>query len=203
MRLGLLGGSFYPVHYVHLLLAECAREQLHLDEVWFLPAANAPHKQGRQQTDIGLRMQMLELAVAGNPAFRVSDVEARRGGTSYTVETLEQLHAEQPDWELIFLVGADMLHDLPHWRKAERVCELATIAAVRRLGVAEPDFDCLQAVASPERIAHFARHRVDMPGFELSSSDLRNRVAEGRSIRYQTPPAVEQFVVAHRLYRPG
>ncbi|MDY0166511.1 MAG: nicotinate-nucleotide adenylyltransferase [Thermoguttaceae bacterium] len=201
MRLGLLGGSFDPVHYGHLLLAECAREQLGLDEVWFLPAAGAPHKQGREQTDISLRMQMLELATAGNPAFRVSDMEARRGGTSYTVDTLEELHAAEPERELVFLVGADMLYDLPHWRRAERICELATIAAVRRPGVAEPDLDCLLEIANSERIALFSRSQVDMPAVELSSSDIRSRVAAGKSIRYRTPPAVEQFIAAHKLYQ--
>ncbi len=201
MRLGLFGGSFDPVHYGHLLLAECAREQLALNEVWFLPAASAPHKQGQRQTDIGLRVQMLELATAGNPAFRVSDVEARRDGASYTVDTLEELHAAQPGRELVFLVGADMLHDLPNWRHAQRICQLATIAAVRRRGFAEPSFDCLLAIATPERVAHFARHAVDMPGVELSSSDLRRRAAAGKSLRYQTPAGVEQFIAAQGLYR--
>lgn len=200
MRLGLLGGSFDPVHYAHLLLAESAREQLDLDGVWFLPAAGAPHKQGQRQTAIALRMQMLELATAGNPAFCVSDLEARRGGTSYTVDTLEELHAAEPERELVFLVGADMLHDLPHWRRAERICELATIAAVRRPGVAEPDFDCLLPIAGAERVAHFARHQIDMPAIDLSSSDLRRRAAAGRSIRYRTPPAVEQLIAENRLY---
>ncbi len=201
MRLGLLGGSFDPVHFGHLLLAECAREQLGLEEVWFLPAAGAPHKRGQEQTDIALRMQMLELATAGNPAFRVSDMEARRGGTSYTVDTLETLHAAEPGRELVFLVGADMLHDLPHWRRAERVCQLATIAAVRRPGAAEPNFDCLLAIADRQRVAHFARHQFDMPAIGLSSSDIRARAAAGQSIRYRTPPAVEQFIAGHRLYR--
>lgn len=201
MRLGLLGGSFDPIHYGHLLLAECAREQLGLEEVWFLPAAGAPHKQQRRQTGIALRLQMLELATAGNPAFRVSDLEARRGGTSYTVDTLEALQAAEPGRELVFLVGADMLNDLPHWRRAERVCELATIAAACRLGVAEPDFDRLLAIAGPERVAFFRRNRFDMPGMELSSSGIRARVAEDKSIRYQTPPAVERFIAAVGLYR--
>ncbi len=201
MRLGLLGGSFDPIHYGHLLLAECAREQLGLDEVWFLPAAGAPHKQQRRQTGIALRLQMLELATAGNPAFRVSDLESRRGGTSYTVDTLELLHAAEPGRELVFLVGADMLNDLPHWRQAERVCELATIAAACRVGVPEPDFDHLLGIAGPERVAFFLQNRFDMPGIELSSSGIRARVAEGKSIRYQTPPAVERFIAAIGLYR--
>ena len=201
MRLGLLGGSFDPIHYGHLLLAECAREQLGLDEVWFLPAAGAPHKQQRRQTGIALRLQMLELATAGNPAFRVSDLEARRGGTSYTVDTLEALHAAESGRELVFLVGADMLNDLPHWRRAERVCELATIAAACRVAAPEPDFDRLLGIAGPERVAVFLRNRFDMPGIELSSSGIRARVADGKSIRYQTPPAVERFISALGLYR--
>lgn len=201
MRLGLLGGSFDPIHYGHLLLAECAREQLDLEEVWFLPAAGAPHKQQRRQTGIALRLQMLELATAGNPAFRVSDLEARRGGTSYTVDTLEALQAAEPGRELVFLVGADMLNDLPHWRRAERVCELATIAAACRMGVPKPDFDRLLGIAGPERVALFLQNRFAMPGIELSSSGIRACVADGKSIRYQTPPAVERFIAALGLYR--
>ncbi len=201
MRLGLLGGSFDPVHYGHLLLAECAREQLALDEVWFIPAAGAPHKRGGQQTDIALRMQMLDLATAGNPAFRVSDIEARRGGTSYTVDTLEELRAAEPERELVFLVGADMLHDVPNWRCAERICRLATIAAVRREGFPEPNFECLLAIADRERVDYFARHQFQMPGIGLRSRDIRSRVAAEKSIRYRTPAAVEQCIAAHGLYR--
>ena len=132
MRLGLLGGSFDPVHYGHLLLAECCREQCRLDAVWFLPAAVPPHKQDRELTPAPQRIEMLELAIAGNPAFAVCRYEVDRGGVNYTVDTLSHLRDEDPGRELFFLLGADMLLDLPHWRSAAQVCELAVPVVVRR-----------------------------------------------------------------------
>ena len=152
MRLGIFGGTFDPVHYGHLLLAECCREQCRLDAVWFLPAAVPPHKQDRELTPAGQRIEMLELAIAGNPAFSVCRYETDRGGVNYTVDTLTHFRDEDPGRELFFLVGADMLLDLPHWRNAPRVCELALPVVVRRPGCGPIDFDCLRGIASPERI---------------------------------------------------
>src|SRR5262249_55888086 len=125
MRLGLFGGSFDPVHYGHLLLAETCREQCRLDAVWFVPAAVPPHKQARELSSAENRVEMLKLAIAGNEAFSVYQMEIERGGVSYTVDTLEQLHAEDPTRELFFLMGADSLADLPTWRNPRRICELA------------------------------------------------------------------------------
>src|SRR5690349_9388812 len=109
MRLGLLGGSFDPVHYGHLILAECCREQCHLDAVWFVPAAIPPHKQNHTLSAAADRIEMLKLAIGGHEAFSVYTGEIDRGGVSYTVDTLQQLHDEQPDRELFFLMGADSL----------------------------------------------------------------------------------------------
>ena len=111
MRLGLLGGSFDPVHYGHLLLAECCREQCGLDEVWFLPAATPPHKQDRSLTSATERVEMLELATGGQPTFRVCRAEVERGGVSYTVDTLAKLAEEDASRQLFFLLGADSLDD--------------------------------------------------------------------------------------------
>jgi nicotinate-nucleotide adenylyltransferase len=201
MRLGLLGGTFDPVHYGHLLLAECAREQCRLDQVWFLPAAIPPHKQDREPTPAAARIEMLQLAVGGHEALAVSRYEADRGGINYTVDTLAHFHRELPEAELFFLMGADMLHDLPHWRDATRVCQLAVPVVVRRPGADELDFDCLRAIAGPEQIEAIRRHVVEMPEVGISSTEIRRRVAAGLSIRYQTPRAVEEYIRAHGLYR--
>lgn len=203
MRLGLFGGSFDPVHYGHLLLAESCREQCGLDAVWFLPTATAPHKQGREPTPAEHRIAMLELAVAGSDAFQVCRHEADRGGVNYTVDTLTHLHAEDPQRALFFLLGADMFYDLPNWRKAAEVIELATPIVVRRPGTAAIDFSSLQSIASPERIAAIGRLPVEMPECGISSTDIRRRVASGASIRYQTPRAVEKYIESHGLYRQG
>ena len=203
MRLGLFGGSFDPVHWGHLILAECCREQSRLDRVCFVPAGIPPHKQDRLLTPGPSRIEMLELAIAGHEAFSVSRFEIDQGGVSYTVDTLRHFHQEDPSPELFLLLGADMLYDLPRWREAEEVCRLAIVVAARRPGVPDLDFGCLSGVTSPERIELFRRHQVQMPLIGLNSSDLRRRVAEGRSIRYQVPRAVEMYIKAHGLYGGG
>lgn len=203
MRLGIFGGTFDPVHCGHLLLAECCREQCALDAVWFLPAATAPHKQEREPTPASDRVAMLELAVAGNAAFSVCRYETDRGGVNYTVETLAHFRQQEPDRELFFLVGADMLLDLPHWRDAKRVCELATPVAVRRAGCGPIDFECLAAIANAERIATIRRHAVEMPEIGISATDLRQSVSRAQSIRYRVPRAVEEYIATHGLYRPS
>lgn len=201
MRIGIFGGTFNPVHYGHLLLAESCREQRGLDEVWLVPAAVPPHKQDLQLVDAAQRLEMLKLAAGGNEAFHVSDLEWKRGGVSYTVDTLEAIHAERPDAELYLLIGADTLADLPNWRDPRRVCELALPTAVCRPGSGELDYEPLAAFVEPSRLARLRELRVEMPLIGISSRELRARVAAGKSIRYQVPRAVEKFIETAGLYR--
>ena len=144
---------------------------------------------------------MLELATAGNPAFSVCRYEIDRGGVNYSVDTLAHFHEEDPERELFFLMGADMFLDLPHWREAARVCQLALPVVVRRPGAGPIDFDCLSGIASPERIESIRGRQIEMPEIGTSSTDLRRRVLLGQSIRYRVPPAVEMYIQAHELYR--
>jgi nicotinate-nucleotide adenylyltransferase len=200
MRLGILGGTFDPVHYGHLLLAECCREQCQLDAVWFLPAAVPPHKQDRELTPAPQRIEMLDLAIAGNRAFSVCRFETDRGGVNYSVDTLAHFREEDPSRELFLLVGADMFLDLPHWRSTARVCELAVPVVVGRPGCGPIDFECLREIAGPERIELMRRHQVEMPEIGISGTELRRRVASGQSIRYRVPRAVEMYIKTHGLY---
>lgn len=200
MRLGVFGGSFDPIHYGHLLLAECCRDARRLDRVLFMPTAVPPHKQGRPLTAAAHRVAMLELAISGNPAFELSRHEVDRGGVNYTVDTLTHLQRQHPEVELFFLMGADMLLDLPHWRDAKMVCQLAMPVAVRR-GTSELEFQGLGEIASPARIEQIRHHQVEMPRVEISGTDIRRRVAARQSIRYQTPPAVVQYILEHGLYQ--
>jgi len=200
MRLGLFGGSFDPVHLAHLLLAECCREQARLDQVLFLPAAVPPHKRDVTLAPAEHRLEMLRLAVGGHPALAVSRYEIDRGGVSYTVDTLAHFREEDPTGELFLLLGADMLADLPHWREAARVCELAVPLVVHRPGAPEPAFKDLSSLASDARIALFREHQVEMPPMGLSGTEIRRRVASGWSIRYRVPRAVEKYIHAHGLY---
>ena len=201
MRLGIFGGSFDPVHYGHLLLAECCREQGRLDRVLFVPAASPPHKQDHRLSPAEARVQMLRLATGGHEAFEVSTVEIDRGGVSYTVDTLTALSEQQPEDALFFLLGSDSLHDLPHWREPGRICQLATPLVVQRPGEDAPDVSVLAPFLSPERLNEIREHRIDMPAMGISASDIRAQVAAGRSIRYRTPRAIEKYIQEQGLYR--
>lgn len=201
MRLGIFGGTFDPVHYGHLLLAECCREQCRLDAVWFLPAAVPPHKRAADLSPAEDRVAMLELAIAGHPAFSVCRYEVDRGGVNYSFETLEHFREEDAGRELFSLLGADMFHDLPHWRRPERILELALPVAVGRPGAGEPDVREFEPFASPERLKQIREHRVEMPLIGISGTEIRHRVKAGLSIRYQTPKAVEKYIESHGLYR--
>lgn len=200
MRIGIFGGSFDPVHYGHLLLAEMCREQCELDEVRLVPAAIPPHKQGKGRAADEHRLEMLNLAVGGHQSIVAWDVELQRGGVSYTIDTLRTLRAEQPEDELFFLMGADSLFDLPSWREPREICEIASIVVVNRPGSADVDFSVLDDIISSERRAVLQRLVVNMPQMGISSTEIRDRVATGRSIRFQTPRAVEQFIEAAGLY---
>jgi nicotinate-nucleotide adenylyltransferase len=197
MRLGLFGGTFDPIHLGHLILAESCREACTLDRVWFVVAGTPPHKRG-ERTGVADRLEMVRIAVAGHPAFEVSEIEAHGPGPHYSVATLEQIHRERPEDELFFLIGADSLADLPTWRQPDRIASLATVVVVDRPALAPgqplltrwPD---LGPAARPFL-------RVPVPPIGIASSDLRRRVAEGRSIRYQVPRGVEAYIDAHRLY---
>lgn len=200
MRLGLLGGTFDPVHYGHLLMAEAAREQCRLDQVWFLPAAVPPHKQSWPVSPPNQRVEMLDLAIGGYEPFAISKLEIERGGVSFTVDTLASLHEEQPRRELFLILGADSLVDLPTWREPARIAELATIAVCGRPGFTA-DLALLAGIIAADRLEAIRQHRVEMPLVGLSSREIRRRVAARQSIRFQTPRAVEKYIETHGLYR--
>jgi len=189
MRIGVFGGTFDPVHLGHLILAEQCREQGRLDQVLFVPAARPPNKGDDAITPFLHRVEMLALAVAGHPGFAVDPLEKERAGPSFTVDTLAELHRRHPGDEFWLLLGSDTLADLPHWREPARIAELAGLMVVERPGTTVPEtgFGRLQRVQSP---------RID-----ISSRDLRRRVAEGRSIRYLVPRAVEAYIQDKHLYR--
>lgn len=200
-KLGIFGGSFDPIHYGHLLLAETCREQCQLDQVLFVPAAVPPHKQTQSLTASRERVEMLRLAIGGHGQLAVSTIEIDRGGVSYTVDTLAALAEQYPGSLLFFLMGADSLKDLPTWREPQRLCELAVPLVVRRAGSPEPDFSVISHLVAKDRLDEIREHQVEMPIVELSSTEIRRRVSSKRSIRYRTPRAVEKFIESHGLYR--
>lgn len=201
MRLGIYGGTFDPVHYGHLLLAEQCREQCALDEVWFVPAAHPPHKPDWRITAARARAEMLELAVAGHASFRVDRRELQREGPSYTVQTLREIASERPDDQLHFLMGSDSLAELSTWREPGEIARLSQLVVANRAGTATPAATDLRAALGPEIAA--AIRFVTMPGVDFAARDLRQRIADGRSIRYCVPPAVVCYIQEHRLYDGG
>lgn len=196
MRLGLFGGTFDPIHLGHLILAESCREACRLDRVLFVVAGAPPHKPG-DRTAVADRLEMARIAVAGHPAFEVSDIEARRPGPHYSAETLEAVHAERPEDDLFFLIGADSLADLPLWRHPDRIVRLASLVVVNRPGI-EPDDPAQWPDLGPDALP---MQKVSIPPIGIASHDLRRRRVEGRSIRYQVPRGVEAYIDAHGLYR--
>jgi nicotinate-nucleotide adenylyltransferase len=196
MTLGVFGGSFDPVHFGHLRMAEEARIQAGLDRVLFVPTQVSPFKVGRTVTPGEQRLEMLHIALADNPAFAASDVELTRPGPSYTVDTLRLLKEQYPTAELFFLTGTDAVRDLPKWRQPEEILSLARFLVAARPGVDKADV--LHALPDlwEARIAF-----IEMPELDISSTYLRERLRDGRSVRYLLPRAVEEYIVSRGLYR--
>ena len=188
--IGLLGGSFDPIHHGHLLVAQAAVEALGLHELWFVPAREQPFKQGRHSAPAAHRARMVELAIAGEPRFRLEPLELERPGPSYTVDTLRLLRAREPGAAFTLLVGADAAAELELWREAAALPELARIVAFARAG----------APAPPSALV---AESITVPSLDISATAIRGRAAAGRSIRYWVPEDVAEYVAAHGLYRNG
>jgi nicotinate-nucleotide adenylyltransferase len=199
MRIGVFGGTFDPVHLGHLILAELCREQGQLDQVWFMPAARPPHK--HVQTSFAQRVEMLALALAGNPAFRIEEIEKDRPGPSFTVETLEELHRRSPGFEWHLLIGSDTLGDLPSWHQPLRLLTLASLLIVVRPGFPEVDIQRLRSDLGLRDDQPLPHRFVEAPLINISSRELRRRAAEGQTVRYQVPRAVECYLRDKQLYR--
>jgi nicotinate-nucleotide adenylyltransferase len=190
MKIGVLGGTFDPIHNAHLLLAEQAREQLGLKKVLFIPAGDPWRKAFRRVVPAEHRLAMTKLAIQDDPGFVVDDCEIKREGASYTADTLRELHKRHAKDELYLLLGEDALADLPFWREPETIAEAANIVVAPRGGVVLPElpFD-------PDRVV-----RIKMPYMEISSTDIRERAKAGRSLRYLVPDAVAAYIKEHKLY---
>ena len=196
----MLGGTFDPVHYGHLRLAETAREadRLSLDVVLFIPAGQPWRKSDRLVSDSSHRAAMLGIAIEGNTAFEISTLELEREGPSYTVDTLEILHKRYPDSELFLIMGQDALADLPNWREPDRIMTLAWLAVASRSNSSP------ERLTKPESLPPGVGERVlslPMESLEISGSRIRDSVRRGVSIRYLVPEAVRLYIEGHGLYR--
>ena len=200
-RVGIIGGSFDPLHTGHLVIAQDALEKLELSEIVFVPAAIPPHKRHLQQADAAHRYAMLRLATEADVRFSVSDVEIRRGGISYTIDTVRYLQAARPEVEWVLIVGSDTLVDLHNWYKIDELLGLCEVASFLRPGessLAEIE----KKVALPEvSRKKLLANIIEAHLIGISSTEIRMRVAEGLGIRYLVPAEVEMYIFEHGLYR--
>jgi nicotinate-nucleotide adenylyltransferase len=212
MRLGIFGGSFDPVHNGHLALARACQQQAGLDEIWFTPTSIQPLKAAGPHATDRQRVEMLNLAIASpnesiksgassdlpkSATWRACTMEIDRGGRSYTIETVRQLHEELPDAELYFLLGADAARDVPHWLEPVDIFRLAMPLIVHRAGEPSPNLAALAAFCPSERPPKL----VEMPPANVSSSEIRRRIAAGKPIDDLVPAAVANYIVRNSLYR--
>ena len=195
--LGILGGTFDPIHMGHLRMAEHVFQRMELESIVFIPAYVPPHKLGQDFAPAQDRYAMTELAVADNPHFTVSDMELKRTGVSYTIDTIRQLHAQYEDRELNFIIGADSVAQLHTWHNIEEMLELTRFVAVWRPGYEG---------AMEELVRHLgeqAKERVlllDTPVYDISSTEIRTRIRQGLGLAGLVPPAVERYIYEHGLY---
>jgi len=184
-KIGIYGGTFDPIHHAHLILAREALEQLNLERVIFVPAAISPHKLEQTTTPAGLRLEMLRSALEANACFILDELELHRPPPSYTIDTIEELRSREDRPEICYLLGSDNLPRLDTWHRIEELRRLVQFVVLDR------------GLTAPARCAYPAiRRQID-----ISSTEIRNRVATGRSIRYLVPPGVEEIIQRHQLYQ--
>ena len=197
-RLGIMGGTFDPIHYGHLVAAEMARGEFNLSKVLFIPSGTPPHKIRRDVSAANLRYEMVELAIKDNSEFDLSALEMERKGPSYTVETLRILRRAWPEYELYFITGTDALLEIFSWREAEEI-----LTMIQFIGAARPGFDArdfLLKVQQEHPETQGRIHYLEVPALAISSTDIRARVRHGQPIRYLLPELVRLFLQKHGLY---
>ncbi|MCC8152038.1 MAG: nicotinate-nucleotide adenylyltransferase [Lachnospiraceae bacterium] len=197
-KTGIFGGTFNPIHYGHLMIAENACEQFELEQVIFLPTGHAPHKEFMGEDMSRHRCRMVELAIADNAQFTVSYREAESASVNYTYETLRQFNEEFPDTQFYFILGADSLFDFSMWRRPDLICREAVILAAVRDDLDEKRVD-EQIVSLTNRFGGEI-HRLNTPAFNVASRDIRDRINAGQTIRYLTPDSVRKYIGNNHLY---
>ena len=197
--IGILGGTFDPIHYGHLAAAECARDECRLDQIIFMPSARPPHKDLDGVLNSRHRCAMTSMAIKDNPAFTISEIELKREGLSYTVESIEAFLRDLPGVELYFILGVDALLLLNTWKDVDRLATLCRFIVVTRPGYQlDKQAECFRSVPALfwTKVVFLA-----VPGIYISSSEIRQRVAQGKTIKYLVPPEVEQYIAEYHLYK--
>lgn len=197
-RLGIMGGTFDPIHYGHLVAAEMARSKFNLSKVLFIPSGTPPHKDRNDISDAGLRFEMIERAIQDNSAFDISALELERKGPSYTVDTLRVLRRTWPDHELYFITGSDVLREIFSWREVEEILKMTEFIGAARPGFDASDFLLKVQEEHPETQGRI--HYLEVPALAISSTEIRARVKRGQPIRYLLPEPVRLFIQQYGLY---
>ena len=198
-RVGILGGTFDPIHNGHLMMAEAVRDEYEMEKVLFIPAAQPPHKRGHKISPAEDRYMMTVLATCMNPAFEVSDIEMRREGPSYSIDTVRALlRATGGDSEFFFIAGTDVIREIHTWERIEELLSICPFIAASRPGC-RPDVEKTRALLGDLGVRQI--HLLNTPELEISSTDIRERVAAGRSIKYIVPSEVEHYIYKKGLYR--
>lgn len=199
-RIGIMGGTFDPIHYGHLFIAECSRYKFDLESVLFIPAGEPVHKRRTDIVDPVHRLEMTRLAVESNPFFSLSDIEIKRGGPTYTVDTLEYLHqANGGAAEFFFITGADAIIEILTWKDVARVFELCNFIAVTRPGYSLENMNDVISRLDPSYQCKIHIHQTS--GIMVSSTEIRQSVAKGEPVRYLLPEEVAEYIRRHALYQ--
>lgn len=198
-KLGIIGGTFNPIHYGHLVAAEFAREAFALNHIVFVPSARPPHKDLGEILDSQHRLKMVEIAVRDNAYFSVSELEIERRGLSYSVETVADFHRMYPGTEIFFILGIDAFMFMNTWKDTDRLAEMCSMIVVTRPGYHMNPED--ERFAGIPALMWEKIEVIPIPGFEISSSAIRERVEQGKTIKYLLPPGVEQYIYDHNLYK--
>jgi len=185
-QIGIYGGTFNPVHNAHLLAADQVGKTLLLNKVLFMPDMIPPHVDHKEAIDAEDRVNMLQLAIEDNPLFGIEMAEIERGGISYTYDTMKYLKEKHPDTDYYFIIGGDMVDYLPKWHEIDKLVKLVNFVGVRRPGA--------------QNDSQYPVIWVDVPGVDFSSTDIRDRIKQGRSIRYMVPDKVAEYIKEHQLY---
>ena len=197
-RIGIMGGTFNPIHNGHLMIAENAREQFCLEQVQFIPTGHSPLAHKRQVTDAAHRCKMVSLAISDNPWFVLNEIEVHSSETSYTFRTVKQLKEQEENVELYFILGADSLFDFESWKEPELILENCNVLAASRKHQRQEEF--LQQIERLNRKYPRKFYPLDTLSLEVSSQDIRRRVNEHHTIRYLVPKEVEAYIHKHKLY---
>lgn len=198
-KIGIMGGTFNPIHTGHLLLAQAALEEAELDRVCFMPSGVSYLKCEDTVLDAEHRLRLTELAVFNNPNFTVSDMEIKRSGNTYTSDTLKQLKAEQPENSFYFILGADCLYSMETWYRPEEIFSSCTILAAVRDNLDLSDLE--EKAASLRKRFDAEIFLLHLPRIDISSTDIRERIKAGKSIRYMVPDAVRDYILQNDLYK--